>query len=54
MFHLGPDRSDDWQQMRAVLEDKLETDQTHILNHAARSSSKFDAFFEQFSRAQRV
>ena len=54
MFHLGPDRSDDWQQMRAVLEDKLETDQTHILNHAARSSSKFDDFFEQFSRAQRV
>lgn len=53
MFHLGPDRSGDWRQMRAVLEDELEADQTNILQDAAQSSSNFGAFFEEFSRAGR-
>jgi hypothetical protein len=54
MFHLGPERSGDWRQMRTRIEDKLEAEQSHILSDAARSSNKFDAFFEEFSRSQRV
>lgn len=50
LYHLGSARSSDWTHMRTFLESKLEERQSDILAGAARSSSRFPQFFEQFSR----
>lgn len=51
MYQLGPARSGDWHRMRHVLERSLGPEQHIILEGAAQSSTRFDSFFEGFSRA---
>lgn len=50
MYGLGPARTDNWDQMRAVFERTLPAEHRHILEGAAQSSTRFDAFFVGFSR----
>ncbi|WP_298835530.1 hypothetical protein [uncultured Roseobacter sp.] len=51
MFHLGPARSCDWDQMRGLLEAVLGEDDHRILSCAAESTTRFGDFFEGFARA---
>ncbi|MEM6565415.1 MAG: hypothetical protein AAF665_13260 [Pseudomonadota bacterium] len=51
MYQLGPARSSDWHQMRHILQRSLDPEQHVILEGAAQSSDRFDAFFERFARA---
>ncbi|WP_227269396.1 DUF6902 family protein [Roseobacter weihaiensis] len=51
LYGLGPGRTGDWDQMRAIFERTLAAEHQQILEGAARSSTRFDAFFAGFSRA---
>jgi hypothetical protein len=50
MYQLGPARSGDWNRMRGLLHRCIAAEHHHILDCAAQSSQRFDAFFEGFSR----
>jgi hypothetical protein len=50
MYQLEDQRSDDWQVMRAFVEDTLSEVGFDILSNAQASSGNFDAFFAGFAR----
>ena len=54
LYQLGPARSGDWDQMRAIIARSLGHDQNAILEGAAQSTPHFGQFFERFSRSNQV
>ncbi len=50
MFEMAGDRTDDWQQMRPLLQTMLSEDGHDILCRAEESTDKFDAFYAGFAR----
>lgn len=54
LFHMGTERCDIWTAMRDRIEAALSDPARHRLEQAQASTGQFDAFFEDFARAQKV